>query len=428
MRLRKLCGPYLFRFKSLVRGLGFDPLVVHHTTRGYVSNGKRYQRKMKKEIHRAGFRICSDAELAKLSISSSVNCNAEFISRHQSVACCNFVTQLEIGNDSLKYGCLRFFPHLSALSVLDEPLDGPYDSAVVAGPLKLASLLVSFQTLLYSEQLRLLLPSVQRLDTIIDDSVLGGRFESDLSILHVSLRELNVFVSDAEVLSYGKLIGLLTQLVGPSLESISFRVVKQPMKYGEVNGRYLLPLDIGPPFVAVLQQSPILKHVTMDFSILNRLLFPRYWEVSPRKYQRGSLSGSVLLTFIDYAHDMVKNIPQPEFLANIVHALAVTEIVFVHGQLTYDATGWMRRLLRYLALASRRAVPYDRVRKLSMEEAWSGPDYRQLQRNYQRLLNKYQSAPIDTLERFTLIDDICTFVPYGRLPFRPALNRVHYKV
>lgn len=447
VRLRQLCGPEIFRFMSLVRRLVIDVLLARLARSEKFSDARRYQGEVKNMLQQ-GFVNCVTAEkksfrstvnkkrsrstVNKESVCSTVN-DAPHVSRYHRIAFCNYVTLLEIDNPFLKYGQLHLFPHLLLLKVLDlRDIDRPpiwQLSKEEPFSKKLASLLVSFKTLLRSPKLLLVLPSVQRLDTIVDVDFYQGQIEFDARILHGSLRELNLILTDAENVRSVGFLDLLTDFFGPSLESISFRLGKEPVEEQDMHWYRVREAFAGPAFVAALQQCPTLKHISIDSYILSKLRFPRHWVVPTRNYRREILAGPILFTYIDHDYYLFMKMPQPEEFANIVNALAVTEIVYVHTHLT-TVMDWMPRLLGYLALASHRTVRYNAVNKLSVEGAWlkKGDD---LERRYfQRLSRKYDGAPSGTLQRAKLHHEICTIDPSKRVPDSPPGYRIrkHYKV
>lgn len=416
-RLRQLCAPQIFRFASLVRRLAIDAVLAYPLRLDKWSDRLRYRHAMVDEIIAYGFQQCN-AEL--------LGGSSRYVRR---LACCNYVAALEIGNASLAAGELHLFPNLHMLKVLDTPLDGPEVGLAVPVLAQLEALSVNFQTLLHSPQLLAQLRKVQRLDTLMDEQALNS---GDFAFVkhrtpRLALRELNVFVTDPEVLRYRHFVDLVAHLASHSpLESVSIRLTRKTGSADQARERdaFATHQETGPAFLAALHASRCMRSVTVDFDIINWLLFPMDWAPpahapEPEGDDEREPEG-VVFTLIDYTLSVPKLLFHPrEIVANIVQSIRATEVVFIYGELIdqahLHAIGVMSNLLVYLALDSHRAAPYSSITRVGMEKAWSVSDELLLRHHYEELLDRHEAAPAASLVRAQLHRDIVTLCPYEKL-------------
>lgn len=404
VRLRILCGHVLFATVSLVRQSEIDAILAYSTRMDKWSDSKGLLRRFMKEILETGFRRCAREELARLSFRPSVNGDRHFWSNYQrNFSANNYVTELEITNETLRNDDLVMFPALASLKVLDKPLDAPVHLALSGGNFgcHLSTLAINLETLLGCEYLLQLLPQLAALDVICDtNSLVPGDSLARLKTAfgpRSNLSAFTFFVTDPDLLLYREFLDLFKHILatGP-VETFTLRLTRKVGHRASAQTWELLdsPQRSGPEFINALNSSTSLSSVTIDFDLLSKLQFPVPFHIANHKSQPRS---SMCFSLIDYSLSVPKLLFRPrEIVANMIQALGATEVVFIYGEVIdqshLHAIGVMSNLLVCLASDVRRPTPYFGVRKVSMEKAWSMSDDALVRHHYETLIDKFEAA------------------------------------
>lgn len=427
IRLRSVCGPGLFGFLSLVRQSEIDAILDYPSRLDKWSDSKVFQRAYVTEVLKASFRKCSDAELAKKSFRENVNGDVRW-SRYQGFSCNNYVTQLEICNDTLKSGDLVHFPQVRSLRVLDCALTSPTQVKCTFGP-HLSSLSINIGSLLRPDLL-LWSSRLTRLDTVCDVNDLhpGHSFEVlKQKLASFRLHQLNLFVNDPDVLRYVEFVDFLKFLVAHgTIESLSIRLTRKKGHSAKAPNWDILECN-GPAFLDALH-SPVLANVMLDYDIISRLLFPEEFHLDNR------VGSPVCFSLIDYSLSVPKLLFRPrEIVANLIQGVGATEVVFIYGEVIdqahLHAIGVMSNLLVYLALDAHRPTPYANIGHVSMEKAWSVADDSQVRTHYEKLMDAWEASPKGDARRKLLLEIVLLFRAEPHLFTSPRYRRrEHYLV
>lgn len=386
-RFRRLLAPALFGFLSLVRTSEIDSILKYATDK---ANGAKQNQ---------GFWEDYVKTIGNIEPSARID-TSKRTPDQQSLRINNYVTHLEATQDVLTAGSpvsISMFPMLRHLKILDKrPLSSSID---LLGDIQLLSLAIHLAALCSCGALISRLPSLQRLDLILDMSTLYPKRPDNLLdplglhdignlISKSNMIQLNLFIMSPEVLYLTDFLAFLAQIAnGSSIESLTIRTFKTRQTIGSQWKVFESPN--GPDFLAALKNAKLLVNLTLDYAFMKHLHFPRNYATT-NEFEK---STPVSLSLVDESFGLPTLLPiEREVVSYIIATIKATHVGLIYGRVQegshLNALSFMNNLLAHLGSFS---FSYQ-IQFVSLYEAWSYSDDGMMRDYYQKILNASEAG------------------------------------